>query len=68
MDKMQPAIEITNQGKIVIEPDGDGFLIMFPDGSIEGSSKTNAERKARRWFKTKLGKGLKIGIGEIEWR
>jgi hypothetical protein len=63
---MKPAVEW--QGKVVIEADGDGFLIMFPDGEIVGAStRTKAEAKARQWFKEHVGKSA-IGVGEIEWR
>jgi hypothetical protein len=62
--------ETKQQGKTVIEADGKAFLIMHPDGSIEGAAtKRDAERKARQWYQRDLGTaGRKIGIGEIEWR
>lgn len=62
-------IETVKQGKTVIELDDDGFLVMHPDGSVEWSAtKAKAERVARNWYQTDLGKGCKIGLGEIEWR
>jgi hypothetical protein len=61
-------IKIADQGKVVIEPDCGGFLIMLPDGNVVWKeTRRLAEGVARRWFKTHLAKG-NIGVGEIEWR
>lgn len=65
----KPKIDIIKQGKTVIEEDADGFLIMHPDGTIEGCvRKDTAEKIAKEWYQENLGGGLKIGIGEIEWK
>ena len=62
-------IETIQQGKTVVEATDDGYLVMHPDGSVEGAaSRAAAERKAKQWYRTHLGKGMKIGLGEIEWR
>lgn len=59
---------IVRQGKVVVEPDGNAFLVMTPDGSIQfARNKKSAEKIARAWFQANLN-GSKVGIGEIEWR
>lgn len=56
------------QGKVVAEADGDGWLIMFPDGTVDSAGSRKAvERKAKKWFETNLP-DKSIGIGSIEWR
>jgi hypothetical protein len=55
------------QGKVVIEQDGDGWLIMTPDGKVAWvATRKKAEQHAKKWFKSNL-KG-DIGVGSIEWR
>ena len=63
-------IETIKQGKVVIEHDGIGYLVMFPDGYMKGyARKSNALKAANKWFKDALGdEGWKVGIGTIEWR
>lgn len=57
-----------DQGTVVIERDGRGYLMMFPDGTVESArSRKAAEHKARKWFYQHLPEKA-IGIGTIEWR
>jgi hypothetical protein len=66
---MTRAPEIIRQGKTVVERDGEGFLVMHPDGQVTfAPSRSRAEHIAKRWYEQALGSGSKIGIGEIEWR
>lgn len=66
----RPCIEVIRQGKTVIQADGEGYLIMHPDGDVVGAStREKAARKARAWYRTALrGKSMAMSIGEIEWR
>jgi len=64
------AITVKKQGKVIVERDGDAFMIMFPDGNIVArGNKKAAERVIDNWCKKDLGtKVSAIGIAEIEWR
>jgi len=56
-------------GKCVCEAQAKGgFLIMFPDGTIEfAKSRKQADKKCRDWFAADVdSKG--VGVGIIEWR
>lgn len=61
---------VVRQGKAVVEPDADEFLVMLPDGEVRGASTARkAEHIARAWFKRHAAKtGCVISLGEIEWR
>jgi hypothetical protein len=64
---MKPAVR--HQGTVIIETDGIGFFVMFPDGCIVAkNNKTAAERAAKRWFEKNIGREAAIGVGNIEWR
>ncbi len=61
-------ISIQSQGKVIIEPDGDGFLILFPDGEVQGAAtKQRANTKIKHWFRDNVRHDA-IGVGMIEWR
>lgn len=56
-----------DQGKVVVERDGDAFIVMFPDGAIQSFPNEPAvQRACSKWFKANLTGD--IGIGQIEWR
>lgn len=60
--------KVVYQGMIVAERDGQGFLMMFPDGKIEFAvDRQTAEKKATKWMQKNLDKEA-IGVGKIEWR
>jgi hypothetical protein len=60
---------VTSQGKTIIETADGGFQIMHPDGSVRVPiSKADAEKCAKDWYRKALGHGVKVGLGEIEWR
>lgn len=60
--------EVVNQGKVVIEADGEGWLVMTPDGAVVWRpTRKAAEDVAKRWFKKYCGLST-IGVGNIEWR
>ena len=64
-NKVKPTIQ--NQGIIIVEPDEDGFLVMFPNGDIVlASTKVEVERKAAGWFKKHAT--ADIAVGRTEWR
>ena len=59
---------IKKQGKCICEIDDEDYLVMTPDGQVEGvSSKKKAERICKKWFKDNIDES-EIGIGKIEWR
>lgn len=61
-------VKYVQQGIVVVEPDEDGFLVMFPDGDVRHfSHRGKVEQAARDWFKKALG-DRGVGIGRIEWR
>lgn len=62
-------IKIVKQGSTVIEgSDREGFMVMHPDGSVEGAiDRGQAEKLAKRWYSKNLGR-TGVGIGSIEWR
>jgi hypothetical protein len=63
---MKPAVQ--KQGMCVVERDGDGFLVMFPDGNLQGAmTKAQAEKACSQWFKQHVDADS-IGVGTIEWR
>ena len=67
-DRDMLAAHVATQGKCVVEKDGRGYLVMFPDGVIEyAPSRDAAEKRCKRWFRENL-ESTDIGIGEIEWR
>jgi hypothetical protein len=56
------------QGKIIVESEEPGFLIMFPDGCIVyKKSKSEVERAAKRYWK-KHADGKAVNVGLTEWR
>jgi hypothetical protein len=56
-----------DQGTVVVEPNVDGFLVMFPDGHVRlATSKAQAEKLARKWLTENLA--ADVGVGRIEWR
>lgn len=61
--------EVVRQGKVVVERDDEGLLIMLPDGQIEWARNRRAATKLIKvFFEKSLGEGCKIGVGAIEWR
>ena len=65
---MKPRIQ--SQGKIVMELDGPGWLMMTPDGEVTHQpNKASAEKAAKEWFSEHCPVDPSgIGIGRIEWR
>lgn len=60
---------VINQGMTVIENNDGEYMIMHPDGSVRvAMNKADAERIAKDWYRNALGRGSKIGLGDIEWR
>lgn len=56
------------QGKVIVEPNGDEFLIMFPDGEVVAAlDKPDAWRKIRKWFKLDADADA-FNVGTVEWR
>lgn len=56
---------IEKLGKVVVERADDGFLVMFPDGSVKGFSDIKRiEKAAKRWFE---GHTKRASVGSIEW-
>ena len=50
--------------RIIAEADGPGWMVMWPDGTVEGfASRTLVLRAVKR-----RARGLDIHIAEIEWR
>jgi hypothetical protein len=63
------AVSVKRQKGVVIETDGRGYMVNYPDGGIEGAmSHSDAERKAKRWFRENLKDAQAVGVGAIEWR
>lgn len=63
------SVTVVRQGKTVIEQNGGEFWIMHPDGSIDVRlDQSAAEAAAKTWYRRRLGRGSKVGLGEIEWR
>ncbi len=59
------------QGKAVVEhQDGEGFMIMFPDGNVTfARHRALAELTLKRWAKRNLGRTPNaVGILRVEWR
>lgn len=63
------AAPVERQGRVVVEPDPDGgLLIMLPTGDVRRvRDSAAAERVARVYFKRTVGAGS-VGVGTIEWR
>lgn len=75
------AVVVQKQGKAIIDLDVENkrVLLMLPDGQIEAIAcktasggpnrhvKSEVENLAKRWFRKHLGRGLKLGVGSIEW-
>jgi hypothetical protein len=62
-------IQTVQQGKTIVETANGEYLIMHPDGTITVViDRTEAEKKAKAWYRRTLGGGFKIGVGQIEWR
>jgi hypothetical protein len=61
---------VRNQGKAVCEADGDGWLVMLPDGQVVyAKSKPDATKKINKWLKADLKKNpAGAGVCTIEWR
>jgi hypothetical protein len=62
--------QVQQQGTIVAEwdDDGDQWLVMYPDGSIESArTRATVERRAKSYFHIH-NDPTKIGVGMIEWR
>lgn len=52
-------------GKVVVEWDGAGFFVMFPDGDVRTyATAARVERAARKWFEKNT---TKASVGTIEW-
>jgi len=67
-EELMKDVTVQEQGTVIVERDGDGFLMMFPDGTIEGAGTRRAvDRKAKIWFAKHLNE-KSIGVGRIEWR
>jgi len=65
---MRPKIRIQSQGKIIMDADGPGWLMMTPNGELTFHlSRAAAEKAAKSWFHKHLDPS-KIGAGVIEWR
>ncbi len=64
---MKPTVQ--HQGKIVAEFDGRGWLIMYPDGSVEGGaiSRDEVEQRAKAWFKLNINPEV-VGVGMVEYK
>jgi len=63
------AVSVERQKGVVIETDGRGYMVNYPDGRVEGAvSHSDAERKAKRWFQENLKDARAVGVGAIEWR
>lgn len=61
--------EVKIQGRTIIEIADGEFLVVHPDGTVRVAvSKDDAERFAKDWYRKDIGRGDKIGVGEIEWR
>ena len=59
---------VLNQGKVIIEWDQDGFLVMLPTGDLRSfATRKDAEAFAQRYFK-KTANVDALNVGRIEWR
>lgn len=57
------------QGRVIVERDYIGLLIMLPDGRVEWApNKRKATKLIKNFFKVALEDSSKIGVGSIEWR
>jgi len=69
-EKVAAAVAIRQQGVVVVETDGRGYMVNYPDGEIEGArSHSDAEGKAKKWLEKNLEETPEaFGVGSIEWR
>lgn len=69
MSTNQPTRPPVNvQGKLIAEPDGDGFLVMFPDGNVQFFHDKPAVEKAAKAFAETHSDPEAINALLIEWR
>ncbi len=58
---------VHSQGKIVVQCDGLGLLVMMPDGSVHGAADAKeADTLARTWIKNHM-RGDAVNVATIEW-
>lgn len=63
--KSNPSVH--RQGKIVVQFDGLGLLVMMPDGSVcPAANAKEANTLARRWIKKNMDESA-INVATIEW-
>jgi len=63
-------VKVKDQGKIIAQAEGNGWLMMTPDGNVKYiRSRKGADIFCKKWFEKNLDQsGKEIGIGKIEWR
>lgn len=63
-------LQVQAQGKAVVERNDAGeILVMAPDGTVTiAADAAAAAQQLDRWASRSLGRGLKIGVMQVDWR